>query len=317
LRTIWPTFWWRVLLQRAAAAALRLVLSLLRRLSIVACSNLGGGVARYIGPWLPISRVADANLQRALPSLDAAARRRIIVGMWDNLGRTVAELAQLPELRRTAHGPGWEVEGEHHLREAMAHHRQILFFSAHVGNWELILPIASALGMPVGGFYRAASNPFVDRVIQTQRQLAAPNVPMFAKGGAGARAALRHLMAGGSLGGLVDQKMNDGIAAPFFGQMAMTAPALPQLALRFGFPLIPVHIARVDAARFRLIFEPPLSIGPSSDRAEAILTLTTAMNATVEGWIRERPQSWLWMHRRWPNRPLAAALLDEMKAPPY
>jgi KDO2-lipid IV(A) lauroyltransferase len=315
LRVRQPAFWGRILLQRAAAAALRHLFSLLGRINVVTCSNLGGGAARHIGPFLPVNRVADGNLQRALPALDAAARRRIILGMWDNLGRTAAELAHLPALRRTKQGPGWEVEGEHHLLHAMVQHRQILFFSAHLGNWELILPIAAALGLPIGGFYRAASNPFVDRVIQAQRQRAAPHVPMFAKGGPGARAALRHLLAGGSLGGLVDQKMNDGIAAPFFGQMAMTASALPQLALRFATPLLPVHIVRTGPARFLLIIEAPLSADPSGDRAEAILALTTAMNATVERWIREQPQSWLWMHRRWPNRPLMDSLVGEVKAP--
>jgi KDO2-lipid IV(A) lauroyltransferase len=288
-------------LQSLSAVVLQLVFALLRRLNIATCSNLGGFVLRHIGPHFPVSRVADANLRRALPELDTPGRQRIIIGVWDNLGRTAFEFAHLPHLRQTDSGPGWEVQGEAHLRAAYAKTGQVLFFSGHLGNWELILPIAAALGIPIAGFYREAANAPVDRVIQSIRHHAAPGLPMFAKGVSGARAALRHVAAGGSLGGLVDQKMNDGIAVPFFGQPAMTAPALAQLALRFGCPLVPARVCRVGVARFRLICEPPLPFVPSGQRAADVLALTTLMNATLERWIREAPEAWLWMHRRWPK----------------
>jgi hypothetical protein len=91
---------------------MHLVLGFLRCLGPVTASRLGGAVARAIGPWLPLSRVADANLRLALPELDATARRRVIRGVWDNLGRTIGELPHIGALQRTTHGPGWEVEGE-------------------------------------------------------------------------------------------------------------------------------------------------------------------------------------------------------------
>jgi len=93
---------------RLQAAALRGGIRILRLLGPVSASNLGGYVARKLGPWLPVSRVADANLRNGLPELDAAARRRVIRGMWDNLGRTAAELPHLAALERTTAGPGWE-----------------------------------------------------------------------------------------------------------------------------------------------------------------------------------------------------------------
>ncbi|WP_428392451.1 lysophospholipid acyltransferase family protein [Lichenicoccus sp.] len=289
----------RRLSQGLQAAALEAAFAGLRGLGPVRASDLGGRIARALGPRLPVSRVGDSNLRAALPALDAMARRRIIRAVWDNLGRTVAELPHLGGLRRTAHGPGWELVGEEHLARVTP---PLLFVSGHFANWEVMLPIASRYGLALPGFYRAASNPLVDGVVDRMRRAAlAPGVELFAKGPRGARAALSHLQAGGSLGMLVDQKMNDGIAVPFFGRPAMTAPAMAQLALRFGLPIIPAHILRLGPARFRMIVEAPLSVPLTGERHADIHAITLAMNATLERWIRAHPTSWLWLHRRWPK----------------
>ena len=124
---------------------------------------------------------------------------------------------------------------------------------------------------------------------------------MFSKGGAGAKAALGHLKAGGALGLLMDQKMNDGIEATLFGRPAMTAPALAVLALRFQCPVIPGHVQRIGPARLRLVCEPPMALPNTGDRRQDIQIMTQAMNDILERWIVERPESWLWMHRRWPK----------------
>ncbi len=274
----------------------------LRRLSPVTCSNLGGRTARLLGPRLPVSRIADRNLSQALPGLSAAARRRIIGGVWDNLGRNVLEMPHLASFTRTATGPGFEVRGEQHLARLQDRGRPALFFSGHLGNWEMVLPIAAALGIAVSGFYRAASNPEVDRAIQAMRLGAlGDRVSMFAKGASGARAALTHLGKGGALGLLVDQKMNDGIAVPFFGRDAMTAPALAQLALRFDAPMVPVRVVRLGPCRFRMVCEAPLAVRRTGDRTADVLAIASAMNGTLERWIREDPSAWLWLHRRWPK----------------
>ena len=287
-------------LHRVQAAALGGVVSGLGRLEPAAASNLGGWLGRTFGPSLPASRVADGNLRRAMPELDAAGRADIVRGVWDNLGRTSAELPHLPALRQSRSGPGWELQGAEHL--AGVRGRQALFFSGHFGNWEMVLPIASQLGLQVSGFYRAASNAGVDALIQRLRQAAlGPGVSMFAKGGPGARAALRHLGRDLSLGLLVDQKMNDGIAMPFFGRPAMTAPALAHFALRFKCPVVPVRVVRLGPARFRMVCEAPLQVELTGRRDADVYALTLAMNQTLERWIRAAPASWLWLHRRWPK----------------
>lgn len=275
----------------------------MRRLSPVAASNLGGFVARTVGPWLPVSRVALDNLAFAMPELSAGQRMRVLRGVWDNLGRTVAELPHLRSLHRTAIGPGWECEDDSTLAALRGQQAPAILFTGHLANWEIGFPVAAALGLDVSWFYRPASSEPVNRVIQSMRRDAVgSDLQMFAKGRDGAKAALKHLRTGGLLGMLVDQKLNEGIAVPFFGRPAMTTTAVATFALRFRCPVIPIHVVRLGPARFRVICEPPMDLPQTGDNQADVVTLTRAVNATLERWIREKPEEWLWLHRRWPKQ---------------
>ncbi len=286
----------------AEALAVRAAMRLTGVLGPAASSNLCGAVARGIGPLLPVSRVAHANLRAAMPELDAAARRWIVRGVWDNLGRTMGELAHLADLRESASGPGWELVGKETLDWLVARGGPAIMFSGHIGNWEM-LPIAAAGGgVLLSSFYRPAENKQIDAMLlDLRRRAVRAEIQMFAKGAAGARQSLAHLARGGRLGMLMDQKMNDGIEARFFGRPAMTATALAALALRLRCPVIPGFIERLGPARFRATCEPPLALPDTSDRTADIASLTQTVNDTLERWIRAKPESWLWLHRRWPN----------------
>jgi KDO2-lipid IV(A) lauroyltransferase len=196
------------------------------------------------------------------------------------------------------------VDGEEHLRELAGRGGPAVFFSGHIGNWEVLPAVLATHGIPMAGFYRPARNKLVDRLImQLRRPANGMAIQMFPKGATGARLAVGHLLAKGFLAVLVDQKMNDGIPVPLFGRTAMTAPAAAALALRFGCPVVPGYVERIGPARFRVICEAPLSISESGDRQADIAALTRAMNACLERWISARPDSWLWLHRRWPSEP--------------
>jgi len=292
------------LVARAAGFFLRI----LRALPPAAASNFAGWVARIVGPLLPVSRVARKNLQAAMPSLGFYAHEKIVRDVWESLGRTVGEFPHLGRLaENTPCGPGWEVEGVEHLAALAARGGPAIFFSGHIGNWEILPRASAAHGFPCANFYRAASNAGVDALIRRLRQQAAgreaagQDMPFFPKGRAGARQALLHLKGGGFLAMLVDQKMNDGIEARFFGLPAMTAPAAASLALHFRCPLVPAMVQRVGPARFRLMVEAPLALPASGDRAHGVQVLTQCVNDVLERWIRASPGAWLWLHRRWPK----------------
>ena len=290
-------------IMRLEAGAARAALAVLRRLGPVRASNLGGALCRAFGPMLPVSRVADANLRLAMPELDRVARRRIVRGVWENLGRTIGEFPHIAGLRKdTPSGPGWEIVGEDILLAQAARGGPAIFASGHIGNWEVLPPAVAHFGIRFSSMYRAAANPLVDAMVRDLRdQAMGTDSQLFAKGARGARPALMHVSHGGYLGLLVDQKMNDGIEARFFGLPAMTAPALAAIALRYRAPVIPGHVERIGPARFRLVCEPPLTLPDTGDRHRDQATLTQAMNDMLERWIRERPESWLWLHRRWPK----------------
>ena len=231
-----------------------------------------------------------------------AARRRIVRGVWDNLGRTAGELPHLTDLRPTAAGPGWELVGADALQPLLAQPGPAILFSGHIGNWEMLPIAAAAAGVPFHSMYRTIENREIDALLLDLRRRAMRyDVQMFAKGPNGAKQAMKHLMAGGRLGMLMDQKMNDGIEARFFGRPAMTAPALAALALRLRCPVIPGYVERTGPARFRVTCEPPLTPPDTSNRSADVATLTQIVNDTLERWIRAKPESWLWLHRRWPK----------------
>ena len=153
--------------------------------------------------------------------------------------------------------------------------------------------------MPLDRVYRAANNRLVEWLYRRGR--AAVEGALIPKGPAGARLLLRSLKDGKHLAMLVDQKMNDGIAAPFFGRDAMTAPALAELALRFDCPVVPARVERLEGAHFRFTAYPPMDLGGGGERHADVAAATAKVNALIEGWVRERPEQWLWLHNRWPD----------------
>jgi KDO2-lipid IV(A) lauroyltransferase len=286
---------WRDRIEAGLAA---LVLGGFRALPLDRASALGGALARRIGPRLGITKRARANLRAAMPKLDEAEIARIVRGMWDNLGRVAAEYPHLRAIKVFEPGGRVETRGLEHLDGALAANRRVILFSGHLGNWEIAALAAGQYGLDIAQIYRAANNPLADRMASRLRGQQGELIP---KGAIASRRAVAALRRGGHLSLLVDQKLNDGIAVPFFGRDAMTAPALAMLALHFDCDVLPVRIERLGGAHFRLTVYPRLEILRSGDRDADILALLTEVNRIVEGWIRERPEQWLWLHHRWPD----------------
>lgn len=275
--------------------AARLAFKTLKSLPFATASALGGGIARLVGPRLGVSGRARRHLAMALPGLSPAEITTIVRGMWDNLGRTAAELPHLPRIRLGGQ-PAIDIVGFETVDRLLAEGRRIVFVSAHIGNWELLPLAATGRGIDLLYAYRAANNPAIDALIQAHR--ASPGVP---KGAQGARALLKHLRGGGHLSFLIDQKMNDGIAVPFFGRLAMTAAAPVEMAMRYDAVLLPARVIRHPGPRFEIRIEPPVEPDRTLGHHAAVLGATTALNAVIERWVRETPEQWFWLHRRWPS----------------
>lgn len=259
-------------------------------------SDMGGFIFRHLGPRLGASKRARLNLAAALPGLDETARAAILLEMWDNLGRVAAEYPHLRSIWKR----GWvEIEGEHHVRALQAAGQGAILWSAHLANWEIFGVAANDWGIPLNLVYRAPNNPHVARLLARLRAI--PEAQLIPKGGKGGLEILRKLKAGGYIGMLMDQKLNDGMAIPFFGRDAMTAPAIVQLSARLGVPAMGVRIERLGRApRFRITCAPPAVLDTGDDREAGTKDRLTEINATIESWVRAAPGQWLWLHRRWP-----------------
>lgn len=289
-----PRIAWRYRIEAWLAAFLIGALGLL---PLDWASWLGGVTGRLIGPRLGITKRARINLRAALSELTSAEIEAIVRGMWDNLGRVVYEYPHLKKIKVFV-GDRVEVRGLDNLKAALAAGRRVIMFSGHIGNWEIAALAGGQYGIDVAQIYRAANNPLVDEMLARLRGDAGELIP---KGAVASRRAVAALRRGGHLSLLADQKLNDGIAVPFFGRDAMTAPALATLALRFECDVLPVRVERLHGAHFRLTVYPKLPLPNSGDRTADTLALMTEVNRTLETWIRERLEQWFWLHRRWPD----------------
>jgi KDO2-lipid IV(A) lauroyltransferase len=274
------------------------IFALLGCVPLDAASAVGGMLARRIGPRLGVSNRARRNLRAALPELSAAQIAAILRGMWDNLGRVAAEYPHLRNIRVFDAMSRVETRGLENLDDALAAGRRAILFGGHLGNWEIAALAAGQYGLDIAQIYRAANNPLIDRMIARMR---GGNGELIAKGAVASRRAVAALRRGGHVSLLADQKLNEGIAVPFFGRPAMTAPALALLALRFQCAVLPVRVERLKGARFRLTLYPPLELPRTGNRDADVAELMAAVNATLEGWIRESPEQWFWVHSRWPE----------------
>lgn len=282
------------------AALFFVVIGFFHLFSVDAASAIGGWFGRNILSRSYLSGRARGNLELAYPQMPQAQRETIIRDMWDNLGRTIAEYAHLEKLSIKGERPRIALAGLEHYEEVVATGRGIIFVSAHFANWE-VMPLAAAqYGVEGGAVYRPVNNPFVDRWLVRQRQLNGPS-EQIAKGARGTRRIFTLLRARKAIFMLVDQKTNEGVAAPFFGRDAMTTPAPAALALKLGGVLLPISNERIDGAHFRMTAHPAIDFVPSGDHARDILALTIRINEAIELCVRYRPSQWLWIYRRWPK----------------
>ena len=290
--------WQRAARHVCEAAAAYVLFALLGRLPVGWASAIGGALGGLVGPLFPVHRQGLDNIAWALPELSSTEVRRCTRRVWRHLGRVAAEYPHLHRFSVNAPGGRIQLVGRHHLEEAKRSATGGIFFSGHIGNWEIAALAPEQNGIPVTSIYRAANNPIVDRMISRFRgPVTQQRVP---KGHEGTRELVRALGAGKHVALLVDQKMKTGIPAPFFGRDAMTGPAVATFALRYDCPVWPIRVERLAGASFRITVFPKLDLPKEGTREERIHAITTAINRIFEDWIRDRPEQWLWFHRRWP-----------------
>jgi Kdo2-lipid IVA lauroyltransferase/acyltransferase len=266
-------------------------------------ADMFGRITRLIGPALREQKIGRANLTAAFPEKSPEEIEAILAGVWDNLGRVGAEFAHLDHVWEfdRAHPEDSRIEIQERTHELFAQLRldgkPALIFAAHLGNWELPALAAVAHGLDAAILYRRPNIASADRIIQEMRR-----VKMGTLIPAGRDAPLRlaeALQKGQHVAMLVDQYLTGGVEVTFFGRKTRANPMLARLLRQVECPIHGVRIIRLPGHRFRA--ELSEEVPPARDASGQIDIAGTmqAVTSVVEGWIREYPDQWLWLHRRW------------------
>ncbi len=284
--------------------AARAILKFLGILPRPAARAFAAMVARMLLWFFPrLRRTAMMNLRLAFPDWTDRKRREVIRRMTRNLGWMAAEFAHFPELSRENIEKLVVLEGFENFDAARQRGKGVIFLTGHMSAWELA-PFAQALyGHPLSFLARPIDNDRVNRLIDSYRCLSG-NRPIEKNNSA--RAILRALHDGGTVGVLADQNtsVEEGVFADFFGIPAATTTGLVRMARHTGAAVVPGFLFWDDAMRkYRLRFEPAVAMRRTEDEAGDIRENTARCNKVIENYVRAHPEQWLWVHKRWKNRP--------------
>ncbi len=297
------------LIWRLEAFGFRALFGFLRLLGVERASALGGWLLRTLGPLTGTQKTVMRNLRIAFPAMPAAERDRLAHEQWDRTGRTFAELAVMDQL--TPEGGRVEVVGMERLHALRDGGKPAVLISGHLANFEVMAAVIMASGLPCQVTYRAANNPYVDALIRQSRERY--GIRLFAPKGDGTRDLMAGMKRGDSIALLVDQKYNQGPEVQFFDQPVNASPGAARLALKFDTVMQPLSVVRLPGARFRVTAHEPITVSHTDDKAADVLAGIQAANRFVEDRVRETPEDWFWVHKRWPDSVYQA--LDRATSP--
>jgi KDO2-lipid IV(A) lauroyltransferase len=263
--------------------------------------RLGRAAGRALGRAIGLAarsrtRLAVANMRAAFPGTPDPTLRRWARRCWANLGEAAWEFSGLDGISPEDYFRHVDVEGVELLRASHAKGKGVILFTAHYTNWELTSQFVTLSGFPLAVIGRRIKNPFVNDFVSRRRSNC--NITVFLHKQA-VRESIRWLKNGGVVGMLIDQRITDGgMRVPFLGRPAHTTGMPALLALRLGCPVHPVNCWR-EEGRIRLKVWPAMDFAGLAASEAGIAEATARLNRVVEGWVRERPPMWLWIHDRW------------------
>ncbi|MEL6968254.1 MAG: lipid A biosynthesis lauroyl acyltransferase [Pseudomonadota bacterium] len=260
-----------------------------------------GRLCYTLAPLLPRTRLAKENLRLAFPEKSEKEIAILARGVWENVGKAIAEYVFLDELFdydvNNPNAGRVEVVGVDQFKAILENDKPAIIFTGHTGNWEILPVAASSYGLEVTALFRPPNNRFLaDHLLKARTTDKGHLVPSRA----GAAWALAGVLAGGkSVGLLADQALAGGVPIEFFGRKAFGNPLAARMARQFDCNIHPARCVRLSGGRYRLELLPPINIPKTADGKVDVAATTQSINAVIEGWVRENPEQWLWLHDRW------------------
>jgi Kdo2-lipid IVA lauroyltransferase/acyltransferase len=267
-------------------------------------ANFAGALMRKIGPLFKENRIGREQLRAAFPEKSEAEIETILAGVWDNLGRIAIEFAHLDEFSVDGFGaPTADVityppESRARFDRIMQDGRPNIGFAAHLANWELPGVGAKLVGARSAALFRRPNIGAVSDVIIKLRE---PLMGQLIPTGLDAPVRLARLLQSGvHVGMLADQHFSKGVEVTFFGRKCLANPLVAMLARQTELPIYGMRVVRnPDGNSFWGEVSDPVEPVRDADGRVDIKGTTQAITSVIEGWIRQYPEQWLWLHRRW------------------
>lgn len=273
-------------------------MGMLRHLPLPVANHAARFATRVVELAVPrLRRIALVNLSFAFPSLSTTERNSIVDGVFHNIARLLVALARFPDINQKNVSEWIAYEGLENYSSAKAMGRGVLVATAHLGNWELSAFAHALMTEPMNVMVRALDNPLIDDLIEHRRTLSG-NRLIYKKDAA--RAIIRALRNGEPVGILIDQNTapSEGVFINFFNKPACAGSAFVKFAYHSRAPVIPgFAFWNESKKRYVLRFYPEIKM--TGDEVAD----TRHIHSCFEDIIRQYPDQWMWIHRRWKTRP--------------
>lgn len=286
---------------RLATWAVGTALHLLRRLPRRARERFAAFVGWAVWALRVRRGVALDNVRHAFPELTPPEHRRIVRAAFGSMSRAMLEsvtsdLLTDAEVDRAVSVADWKG-----LDVLLAAHQPVLIASAHLGSWELFAEVMARRGHVFSAVVRPLSGAFNEWLVRSREHA---GVELIFQRGA-LRNMLKAMRRGRAVVQLIDQALPgpEALWVPFFGRPASTTPAISMAALRSGAPVYVVVAVRHEG-QLQMRVEGPIAVPDKPTRRESLEAHTAALTKTIETFVRQHPEQWLWLHRRW-KRPTA------------
>ena len=292
------------LLDKTAGALTVGLLGAIRHTDRRRMANFAGALMRKIGPLFKEHRIGREQLRAAFPEKSDAEIEAILGGVWDNLGRIAIEFAHLDDFcvegfgRQTPDVITYPPESKERYDWITKSGKATIGFAAHLANWELPGVGAKLIGVKSAVLYRRPNIGAVNDVIVKLRE---PLMGELIPTGLDAPVRLARLLQSGiHVGMLADQHYSKGVEVTFFGRPCLANPLIAMLARQTELPIYGMRVVRKEDGNsfWGEVSDPVEPVRDAGGRVD-IKGTTQAITTVIEGWIRQHPEQWLWLHRRW------------------
>ena len=262
-------------------------------------SNTGSLLGEFIGPLFRSKDVTKQNIKNAFGTIDIKKETEIINNMWSNIGRTFAEYIFLKDFRlNKTNFDHIKIKGTNYLEEIKKNNETVIFFSAHLANFELMAMELDKFGIKCAAIYRPLNNFLLNPLMEYLRMkyICPTQIP---KGRMGIREIISRVKDGYSIALMVDQRVSEGPRVLFFNKPAHTTTIPAQLALKYNCKLVPIFLERKEGTNFEMTIHEPYKIEKSGNDQEDTKSITLKINNIIEKMIIKNPTQWIWSHNRW------------------